>query len=536
MTANNLRRWAPAIGAAAVFVVLRLPLLGFPYYGDEEGVVIEALLPLGQCLINGHPILLPAFLKLGVSLLGWEQLRWVPFLFSLALLGLTWTLADELIGRRGAILAAWLFALSPWNVSVSTQVEFDGAVFAFFATAFVLFYARLAARGNLRDLLLAGASFGLLWLSKISALVIFAGLALHSLLFRGVKKTAGDFGVMLGIGAAIFSIYPVFFFTHYHAASQKTASVLGLISQKLSLSPGLYANCLAKTLIFMGPLFLWGFLRTLLAPAERRRLALPLVLAISYIAVLLILLFPHRITIYWSALIPVFCVMTAQAMLGELGETDYKRLAAGTLLYAAGLAVLTCLGPYSVQAIHPRVAFSLRGLFEFLPIRHFSGPSTSFFVKPAAVLLAFGLCGALWLASRKIPRLRVHAICLGLAYALFYSAEYSYSPLSPNLNKAGQAVFAYIQEHPPKTPVYLHGSGALAYKMAGVKTFPFMYDVGFLPHLMERMEKTKGTVVIVNTPAIGKATPLMEFLGRKAVLTKSFADSALTVAEVWTLK
>ncbi|OGR82370.1 MAG: hypothetical protein A3J74_02840 [Elusimicrobia bacterium RIFCSPHIGHO2_02_FULL_57_9] len=522
----------------ALFVMLRWPLLSFPPYGDEDGAVIEAVLPLGELNFGLQPILSSAFYRASYLLTGWDHLRWVPFLFSLGVLVLTFLLAKDLLGKRGGVWSAALLAISPWNVFFSTHIYIDGSILAFFVMALLYLYHKMPAQnGKMAALtVLCGVCFGLMWLTKYSALVFLAGVGLHSLLTRGFMKSLKTFGAIFLIGAALFYLYPLIYPGHYQGAAHKTNVALSTgIAYKLRWPLGLYGRSFSKAFIYMGPLFLWGFLRALLSPKDWKHLGLPLCLCLTYIGVVFLLLNPDATVLYWSPLAPLFSVFAARALLDTLGSKPALILAGPAAAYAAVLAAVTTLGPHIVQSVHPSIHWSWEGLFQYLPIRIFFGPSLCLYVKPAAIL--FGFIGFFLFLSMpfKAAWTKKHALALGLGYLLFYSVEYSYAMFSPKLHHVSRDLVAEMKGNVLKQPVYLHGYGAMACQMEGIKVYSFMYDVPLMPKLMKLMDKTKGTVVLLNAPAIGPDTDLRRFLLQKAVLTKTLSDKSVVLAEVWNL-
>lgn len=522
----------------ALYVILRWPLLGYPPYGDEDGAIIEAAAPLGFINFGLQPILSSAFFRAAFLLLGWDHLRWVPFLFSLGALVFTVLLARELLGERGAFWSALLLAISPWNVFFSTHIYIDGSILAFFTMALLYFYQRLPEEESPLSgmTFLCGLCFGLLWLSKYSALVILAGIGLHSLITRGFVKTFKTFGVIFITGAALFYMYPLIYPVHYQLAAHKTTVALTTgIAFKLRWSLGLYGRSFSKAFIYMGPLFLWGFAKALFNLRDWKTLSPPLCLCSTYIGVVFLLLNPDATVLYWSLLTPLFAIFAAKAVLDFSGPKPAYVLFGSALAYVAVLAVLTYAGPRVIQAVHPAIHWSWAGLLHYLPIRIFFGPSLCLYVKPAAILFGFIGFFLLLVLSSRISWARKQALALGLGYLIFYSVEYSYALFSPNIHHVGRELLADMKANRFKRPIYLHGYGAMACEMEGVKVYAFMYDVPLMPKLIKLMDKTKGTVVLLNAPAIGPDTELRRFLSRKAVLAKTLYDKNVVLAEVWNL-
>ncbi len=537
MSADELRGrarpWLVAGAILALFLVLRWPLLHFPPFGDEDLLIRDAA-DLGRSGLTGYPILALAIVHIGLEVVGLDGLRWVPFLFSLGVLGLTALLAGRLLGRRGAAWAALILALEPLSVSVSAQLLFDGAFVAFFALASACAYLKAVERDSIdwRWAAAFGAMTGCLAMTSYAVVVLTAGLALHCWLTRGIKTTLKLFAAATVAAAAVFSIYPLLYPEHYRLAAQKPAATLpSALAHRLSMPASLYARALSKALFFVGPLPVWAVCLALARRDLRARLALPLCAALAYAALVFLLVNPDRTVGYWAAVLPFVCVAAAGVVLEAAPEPAALTLPLGAC--ALLLIALTRLGPDVVQAVHPAIHWTWRGLFEFMPARIFYGPSLATYFKPAAVLLGFGATLALGFLSAFRPGLGRAAVAFGLAYGLFYSAEYAYSPFSPNLNRVGAEVARELRRGGCPQPIYLHGYGALACQRSGVAVEPFMYDVPLMPSLTRAMRRTGGTVALLNAPAIGPDTELRRFLASDATLERSFCDKGVALAEIW---
>jgi len=520
------------------FVLLRLPLLHLPLFGDEEMFLRETAHLGGSGNPAGYPVLGFLFLRAGLLALGADHLRLVPLLFSVGVFALTATLGQDFFGFRGAFCATWLLALSPLSVSVSPQILMDGAFVAFFFLAFLLVYERSLRTDGFRPaaLALCGILFGCLWMTSYAAFALASGVGLYALLSAGFKRAARDFSVIGPCGAAVFSLYPLLMPAHYRSSTHK----LGLFHAAPVIThffsePWLFASSWAKAVIFIGPLLLWGLVRALIRTEGRARRGLLLCACLCYMAFLLVLINPDRTMDYWSPVLPLFCVLTAGELLSWGEGLRWRPLLLWTATYWAALALLTAAGPHAVFAVHP-MRYARAFWIDFFPIRMFYGPSLGIYLRPAALIASFAGLSAFWALSRKSPAARVHLAALGLAYGLFYSMEYAHPMFSPDLNRAAARMDAAFAAKPPRQPLYLHGSSALACAKAGIPAQSFMYNDGVIGALVQAMEKTGGTLALADAPAIGPDSPLREFLSRNAHLEKSFGNDGVALVQVWSLK
>ncbi len=515
-----------------VFILLRASLLRLPPFGDEDQLIRDAVF-LGHSAETGYPILGLFFLRIGLFFLDWNHLRWVPFAFSVGVFILTALITEELLGFEGALWSLWLLSISPLNISVSTQLLFDGSFVAFFLLLMVYFYLRFLRnpKENRIFLILCGVAFGCLWLTSYAAFSLAAGAALYAILSRKLHAVLDI--VTIGIlGLLVFSVYPLLLPHHYHLSAQKLAVVRSIPILKFKSHEWLYFSSWAKALIFVGPLLLWGLFRALLSGDLRRRVGLPLSICVSYMILILTLVNPDRTMGYWSPLIPFFCLATAAAIMEEQKTYSIFSLSVLITTYYVLMAILTQVGPHAVSSSHP-----LRwSWMNFFPIRMFYGPSLALYLRPAAVIFPFLAIFFLALSTLRWKKLRAQIIALGLAYGLFCSGEYVHPLFSPDSNAVGQKLLSSLKQKPPQEPVYLHGYGALECEMNGIKVQPFMYDESVIEKLLPLMTRTKGSVILMNSPAIGPETPLRRFLSTHATLKREFSSDSISLAEVWRLQ
>lgn len=526
-----------------LFILIRAPLLHFPPFGDEDLLIRDAA-SLGHSNLCGYPILAMIFIRIGMAFLALNQLRWVVFIFSLGVFALTALIAKELLGFWTAFWACLFLAVNPLSISVSCQLLFDGAFVCLFFLATVYFYIRCSRENSNWRLILwivaCGLSFGLLQMTSYAAFALISGIALHSLLRQGLKKTILIFGGVFALGAAVFSIYPAFFPAHYHFSTLKLAvvrkgtniSMLGLAAPRWY-----YAASLGKAVVFSGPLALLGTLFSLVSSRCRRETEIPLLASLVYCALILIFLNPTRTSGYWAPVIPFFCIASAAAFTKDFIpiSSNFISLFLLTTFYWAIFALLTWMGPFAIAPLHP-LHFSGRTFVDFLTLRMFYGPSLCLYVRPAAAIFGFLGFALFLILLQKKPSFQRHLLALGLAYGVFYGLEYVHPLFSPNLNKVGGEILSFLEKKSLPEPIYLHGYGAFNCELHGVHVYPFMYDDAQGRHIARLASRSKGSVVIVDSPVIGPETDLMRFLRHNASLTRDFRDKGVILAQIWTIQ
>lgn len=237
-------------GRAALGLILivalgwRLHNIGFGlpslYDPDEPIFMITALRMLAEASLNpgwfGHPgsttIYLVALIDAGIA--GWglvsgryadigefsraayanPGLLFIPARVAMALLGtlcvgLTYALGRRLHGTTTGLIAAALLAVNSLHIAWSQVIRTDIHA-SIFMLASLLFAARIAERGRLRDYLLAGAFAGLATVTKWPAATVFVAV-IGAFIFARRQQNGAERPPLVRLVAAAAAVFAAMF-------------------------------------------------------------------------------------------------------------------------------------------------------------------------------------------------------------------------------------------------------------------------------------------------------------------------------------
>jgi 4-amino-4-deoxy-L-arabinose transferase-like glycosyltransferase len=167
-----------------IFLILRLPAIHSPYHQDEYKWVQYShpeIVPSGTV---PHPPLTEFIYTRFGPLVGDDNFRLIPLIFSIFNFLLIFYLVKIIFDKKTALWTAFLFAISFYSVLASLMVDVDGAVMPFFFLLMAVGYFKLKSfnfeikEGKWKWLvpLLAGAIGG--FLIKVSFFLPLAALAI----------------------------------------------------------------------------------------------------------------------------------------------------------------------------------------------------------------------------------------------------------------------------------------------------------------------------------------------------------------------
>ena len=183
-------------------------------------------------LLSGHYADVGAFAKAAYAD---PAMLFVPARVAMALLGticvwLTYGLGARLHGRMTGLIAAALLAFNALHIAWSQVIRTDIHA-SVFMLASLLFAARIADRGRLRDYLLAGAFAGLATATKWPAATVFVAIIGASIYARN-QRGAGERPARRLIAAALASLAAIFVASPYIYLDWQT--VLANVSGEMS--------------------------------------------------------------------------------------------------------------------------------------------------------------------------------------------------------------------------------------------------------------------------------------------------------------
>ena len=175
------------MGLFVLFLLFRLPLLDFIYHQDEHkwARIVNPVFSLqGESV---HPPLTEITFYYFGELFGYDHLRWLILLFAAACFWLIFAIAREHYGPKAALCSLLLFAIVPYSVIASIQIDIDGAILPFWILLTLWSFAKIdwpnfnQSVANRRWLIIFSIAILGGLLSKISFILIAPGLFFYYL-------------------------------------------------------------------------------------------------------------------------------------------------------------------------------------------------------------------------------------------------------------------------------------------------------------------------------------------------------------------
>ncbi len=160
-------------------------------------------------VFRAHPLLF----QLATSLLYRVKVsdfspRLLAVAFGLATVAVGYALGARVYGRRAGVITALLLAVMPYLVVVNRQALLDGPM-AFFSVLGLWFMARFAAESRRWLLYAAGASLGLAFISKETAIVLLPAAYAFLAVTPSVRVRLNEIAIFFGCFAAVALPYPI---------------------------------------------------------------------------------------------------------------------------------------------------------------------------------------------------------------------------------------------------------------------------------------------------------------------------------------
>ncbi len=203
-----------AIAAGIFFRVYQLTLVGYNtdeavYAGQAAAIagvpVIKDLFPI----FRAHPLLFQFVLSLlyHVSFNDvWGRL--LAAAFGIGTVYMSYRMGKLLYGPAAGLFAAMIMAVMPYHVSVSRQVLLDGPE-TFFALVTMYMLAQYSKTGSRSWLYATGASMGLTFLSKETAIILLGSLYAFLALARHLRVRIVDLIVATALMAIVIAPFPI---------------------------------------------------------------------------------------------------------------------------------------------------------------------------------------------------------------------------------------------------------------------------------------------------------------------------------------
>jgi hypothetical protein len=206
-----------ALSAGLILRLWQINALGFNsdeavYAGQAAAIAGEPSLKEFFPMFRAHPLLFQFVLALGLPFVGIERLDILGRLLAAAMGFLTVVLVYQigavLYRPRVGAFAALFMALMPYHVVVSRQALLDGPM-TLFSTLSLYFLARFAASQRSAWLYAAGASMGLTFLAKETAILLVGGIYIFLALSPEIRSRIRDLITATACMGLIMLVFPL---------------------------------------------------------------------------------------------------------------------------------------------------------------------------------------------------------------------------------------------------------------------------------------------------------------------------------------
>jgi hypothetical protein len=510
-----------AVVFVAIFLVAffaRIAAFSQPYHHDEYDFAMAADPSYGLEDFIPHPYLSPTTYRVVGSVVGYDHLRVVPIVLSLATLALLFYYVGRRWGLLAGVFASGVYAFSAYGLLGGVQIDIDGAFLPFFTILAFIAYERFLLAEQKRSqaralsLLAVVIFFGLS--AKLSFILVPATFVLHYLfvhtkIARSVLRNrrvliAGGVVALLALlavsaGSEIGFLRYIDNFTSF-AGRDYMQVAFQTVKAALYVSPIVLGLLLAvkhwgelkSWFMFLGINVLFYYV---LFDFTHRTFDRYLLFAMLPMAVLVGVAFARSFAAYEKG-------MRTKLVLAGIGAAAIAAVVAETIASM----------PHRVIPLIPKSAFiesvlSLR-LDFLLPMTGGSGP-LGFYVPVDALMLLWGAAllalGAALFASNTIRAYALAAfIGICLSHTALVTTEYLWGMRYGSAPKVAVALLEDIQNRDTGPILTYNDIGAFDLMEMGKYAARFYPHAEFIPGNIEKLRAHEGLFLVVGLPRIAE--------------------------------
>lgn len=503
---------------AVLFILLHIPGLSQPYHQDEYKwpiIVNPALTEPGGI---PHPPVGEFIYRQAGQIIGYDNFRIVPFVFSFLNLFLLFYLSKTIFNPKTALWVVGLFTISFYSLLASLMVDTDGAIMPFFLLLSSVAYYKLKIQNfdisarNYRWLSLLVIAIILGFLVKISFFLVPVSFALDFLIYKKVfsdKKLLIKY-LLFGLSTIIFFVFILFLakivFPFFDLS--KSLKYWEHFANFSNRGWGQTFIQLIKAIFYLSPLLIFT---PFLADKEIVKNIRPFIIFVSLGMIFYIILFDFSIGAldrYFQFLIIPLCIISG-AVLSKYIE--YKR--EYKIIYPLIISIVIFLVQFInhfVPPLHPKSEWVGRALtlnWNFLyPFSGGSGP-LGFYISFAFIGLFWVFSFIMFLVFLKNRNLKNYVLSGLIIFGLFYNTIFTEEYLFGKINGYAPALVRdsaeFIKNNPDiKKVVVYNDNGGDEIRKTG-KYFRRMYAT---PQFEEEYKKIlsdfNGYILFINIPQI----------------------------------
>ncbi len=533
---NN--RWLIII--FAIFVFIRFFGLGQFYHQDEYRWVSIANSAVFGDLSSPHPPIMELSLSLAGRFFGYDNLRVVPFVFSLFNLLMIYLLARRLGGRKTAYFAVGLFVVSVYSLIANLQIDIDGAILPFFVLLSYYFYLKVTVDKDKRFIWLFLVAVVGGFLAKISFFLFVAALAVHHLLALFTdKKFKVDIKKLLILLAVVMllALGVYVFYNFENSRILEYASGFKVFNFGSRSYFDLFLR-LFKFFIWLSPILflpvMAGLFRREIFTKHRVWFIYILFNLIFYLIIFDFTRLPiERYFMFIIAPAILISVDLLSSLVLRINPSTPLRTSKKYLFLSLGgfllLLIVTATVSYEILPLNPKIAYldKLKSLnFNFLiPLTGGSGP-IGFYVSAQFILWTWFVSVGTLLASFFTKKYREILIMIfitfGVGYNIILSSEHLFGNLYGSVDRITKESVDYVINNKEINGVITYYDAGVYYLKINNKYDSRFYTAPNRDYTI-KLTEYRGHYLIVDFPAIDKKSEYWRLISR-CNLDKKFMD------------
>ena len=483
-----------------------------------------------------HPPITLFSLKLIGRIMGFDNLRVIPFLFSILNLLLIYFISKKISGKETALIAVSLFAVNVYSLVAGLQIDIDGAILPFFILSGYYAYHSLQLGRN--TVFWAIALFILMmggFLAKLSFL-LFVGAVIVDFMLGLYENKRIKLGIVLKFIPIIF--LPLLItgglFYYFNAGQISIIAKYAGHFKSFNFGERSYfelAFRVMKSVVLLSPLLLLPTIYGLFQKEIFKKYRLWYIYLFANLVFYLVIFDFSHLTVerYFMFMIFPSVLISAEAL-----HYLYKRLADGSKsewVGAIGLFLIFSalilnayhftlpLNPKSAYSDHLR-SFSLNFL---IPFSGGSGP-IGFYFSALFILLSWFLSFvflllAFWKKGIGLILLALF-IVFGVGYNILFVNEYLKGSLYGSPSDIAKKTVNYVLEEPGIAGVITYNDIA-AYELKASGKYDARFYTAPSRDYTERMEAYRGHYIIVDFPEIDKPGRYWDIIQRCELIKRS---------------
>lgn len=525
----------------AIFIVPRFLGIHQIYHEDEHRWVTIA--DGSDPSVGPHPPLFRQVLKLAGGIIGFLNLRWIPFIFGFLNFILLYFVVKKSSGHKtAALIALGLFAVNIYSVIASLQIDIDGMILPFFVL--LGYYAYISLRGDCNKKLwwpiFAIAVIGG-FLTKLS-FALFAGAIIldfsWSLLSQNLanfKKALRQIALAVVALAILGGVFYYFYASHFHVIIDYAEHFKSLNFASRAYLDLIYK--IAKSLVWLSPLLLLPVIGGLfLKDIFKKTRFWYLYLALNFIFYTVLFDFATlAVERYFMFLIIPSVIIASDFIYALFQKIDFKktyfRITGATLLFIVfSFIVLSRLSV--VLPLNPKIAYfqHIKSLdFGFLiPFSSGSGP-IGFYFSSSFIILSWIVTAASLLVCFYFKKLRdvflIIFLVFGLGYNLLFINEFLFGNFYGSPAKIARASADYIIQN-KNIPGVITYNDIAVYDLKINKKYIARFYTTPTRDYTERLTEFRGYYLVVDFPLIDKNDKHWKLI-KDCLIAKQFKDKEI---------